>query len=137
MPRINIKTNVYISKKKKTEMFEDMKRVIDAIPYENGDYLMADFEGEHCIMFGDDPTAPCASIEVMFIDRIYEKLTAPGFCASCGSDHNPFEDALEAITLIVSQYLQIPGTQIFTILKTVPLWAYDGVNIEKGLLNLD
>ncbi|MEE1229343.1 MAG: hypothetical protein U0K57_10290, partial [Lachnospiraceae bacterium] len=114
------------SKQKKLEMFESMKKVISAIPYENGDYLMADFVGEADIMYGNSPEEPCATIEFSLVPEVLEHV-GPSY----------IEDALEGFTKIVSQSLKIPGDHIFALLYHAPIWALNGVNIEQTFLKFN
>lgn len=126
MPRIKIRTNTYIAKDKKLIITEELKKVIDTIPYEVGKFLMTDFEDEQSILFGENPAEPCCSIEINVLDKVYDRVS-----------QDILEKAMMTSTAIVSNYCNIPTSRIFTFFQVMPLWAYEGINIEKSVLNLD
>lgn len=65
MPRITVKTNVFLNREKKYRMTLEFKESIELIPCEKGSFVMADFEDEAFMLFGDEAASdPCAAIEV-------------------------------------------------------------------------
>lgn len=53
MPRITAKTNVFLNREKKYRMTLEFKEAIELIPCEKGSFVMADFEDEAFMLFGD------------------------------------------------------------------------------------
>lgn len=43
MPRIRLRTNVYLTKEKKLSIMSELKKVVDTIPWEDGKHLLSDF----------------------------------------------------------------------------------------------
>lgn len=54
MPRITAKTNVFLNREKKYRMTLEFKEAIELIPCEKGSFVMADFEDEAFMLFGDE-----------------------------------------------------------------------------------
>lgn len=125
MPRIHVKTNVYLNKEKKLTMMKEMKQVIDFIPWEKGDFLMADFEDECEMMFGDDFSQPCAAVEISLIQAVYQNVSP-----------KIHEKVLACLTEIVSRNGKIPADRIFVLYKNSPLWALGGDNVEKTIVKV-
>ena len=46
MPRISVKTNIFINREKKYRMIVDFKEAIELIPCEKGSFVMADIDDE-------------------------------------------------------------------------------------------
>ncbi len=122
MPRINLKTNIPLSDGQVRQMMEEMSRVIDLIPRESGTYLMADFEEKSRIILGDDPQQPCASVEIMILGPVFET-----------TDKGILEEVLARLSAIVNRICRIPENRIYALYRNAPLWAVEGINIEKTL----
>ena len=90
MPRITAKTNVFLNREKKYRMTLEFKEAIELIPCEKGSFVMADFEDEAFMLFGDEAASdPCAAIEVAVIQDAFDKYDKEIFCASpCKDDRN-------------------------------------------------
>ena len=74
MPRITVKTNVFLNREKKYRMTLEFKEAIELIPCEKGSFVMADFEDEAFMLFGDEAASdPCAAIEVAVIQDAFDK----------------------------------------------------------------
>ena len=74
MPRITVKTNVFLNREKKYRMTLEFKEAIELIPCEKGSFVMADFEDEAFMLFGDEAASdPCAAIEVAVIQNAIDK----------------------------------------------------------------
>ena len=74
MPRITAKTNVFLNREKKYRMTLEFKEAIELIPCEKGSFVMADFEDEAFMLFGDEAASdPCAAIEVAVIQDAFDK----------------------------------------------------------------
>lgn len=125
MPRMTIKTNVFLNKERKYRMMVELKEAIEIMPKENGDWLMADFQDETFMLFGDNASDPCASVEINVLDKVFD-ITSEA----------DMEAVLEKVTEIVAKYTDVDPGRIFAFYRNSSLWAAAGVNIEKGLLNL-
>ena len=55
MPRITTTTNIYLNRERKYRMFVEMQKAVEIIPFEKGDFLMADFQDESFMLFGENP----------------------------------------------------------------------------------
>lgn len=126
MPRINIRTNSYLSKQNQLAMTLEMKKVIDTIPWEDGKHLMADFTDDCSMIFGDNPSLPCATIEINILEKVYLRV-----------DESILEEVLMQLTKIVCNYSKIPFDRIFAFFNPLPMWAWKGLNIEKTLIHPD
>lgn len=126
MPRINVRTNSYLPKQKQIAMVLEMKKVIDTIPWEDGKHLMADFADGCSMMFGDNPSLPCATVEINILEKVYLRV-----------DESILEEALMQLTKIVNKHSKIPFDRIFAFFNPLPMWAWEGLNIEKTIINLD
>ena len=126
MPRVHIKTNIFLSKQKKRNIFDEVKKVVDAVPYENGEFVLADFDDEASVMFGADPGEASLILEFYVLDKVYQKVEA-----------DIWEKALFLMTEIVCQESGISPSRCYAYICQVPIWSYEGKNIEKGLLKLD
>jgi hypothetical protein len=104
-------------------MVAEMKKVIDTIPWEDGEHLLADFEGERSMLFGDKPELPCATIEVNILEKVYLRI-----------EPDILEKALYSCTTIVGGHCRIPLDRIFAFFNPIPMWAWEGINIEKTIL---
>ena len=126
MPRITTKANVYINREKKYRMMVEFKEAIEKLPCEKGAFVMADFQDEAFMLFGDEAaSAPCASIEVAVIDEVMEKY-----------DRKLFEEVLADMTETVMKYTQIPEDRIFAYFRNAALWTYHKKDIVGSLLKL-
>lgn len=125
MPRITTMTNVFINREKKYRMMVDFKKAIEKIPCEKGDFVMADFQDEAFMLFGEDASSPCASIEITVIDEVAEKY-----------DRALLEQVLVEMTEIFMSYVPIPEDRIFAFYRGAPLWTYQKKNIIGNLLQL-
>ncbi len=126
MPRIRLRTNAYLTKEKKLSMTSELKKVVDTIPWEDGNHLLSDFEGECDMLFGDSPTPPCATVEFNILEKVYLKV-----------DPEILEKALYMVTSIVSNYCKVPADRIFAYFNPIPMWAWEGINIEKTIIKFD
>ncbi|MDO4977035.1 MAG: hypothetical protein Q4E53_07220 [Eubacteriales bacterium] len=125
MPRMTIKTNVFLNKERKYRMMVELKDAIELIPNENGDWLMADFQDESFMLFGENASAPCASVEINVLDKVYDM-----------TEVTILEDVLAKVTEIVGKYTDVEAGRIFAYYRNSTLWAAAGENIERGLLKL-
>lgn len=83
MPRITVKTNVFLNREKKYRMTLEFKESIELIPCEKGSFVMADFEDEAFMLFGDEAASdPCAAIEVAVIQDAIDKYDKGFLCKS-------------------------------------------------------
>lgn len=126
MPRIHVRTNEFISKDKKYSMVREFKEVVDTIPWEIGEHLMADFEGECAMLYGEDAELPVATVEFNILEKVYLKV-----------DDAILERALFNVTAIVSNTLKIKPNRIFAFFRPIPMWAWEGINIEKTIIKID
>ena len=122
MPRINMKTNIALSDGQVKQMMSEMSQVIDLIPRESGTYLMADFEEKCRLVLGDNPLEPCASVEIMILEPIFKT-----------TDKTILENVLSQLSAITSRVCAIPENRIYVLYRNSPLWAVEGINIEKTL----
>lgn len=122
MPRINVKANIPISEEQMNQMVSEMSKVIDLIPRESGKYLMTDFEADSTIRYGNDPKEPCACVEIMILAPIFDT-----------TDKTILEDVLARLSNIVSTVCNMPENRIYVLYRNAPLWAFEGINIEKTL----
>ena len=126
MPRITTKTNMFLNREKKYRMTVEFKEAIELIPCEKGSFVMADFEDEVFMLFGDeDASAPCAAIEVAVIDDAFEKY-----------DKELFVQVLVKMTETVMKYTQIPEDRIFAYYRNSPLWTFRRQDIIGNLVKL-
>ena len=125
MPRITVKTNVFVNREKKYRMTVEFKEAIELLPCEKGAFVMADFCDETFMLFGEDASAPCASIEVAVIDEVYDKY-----------DRALFEEVLAKMTETVMRYTGIPEDRIFAYFRNACLWTYNRKDIVGNLLQL-
>jgi len=126
MPRITVKSNTFINKERKYRMTVEFKKAIELIPCEKGAFVMADFDDEAFMLFGDENASdPCASIEVAVIDDAFQKY-----------DKEIFVQVLARMTEAVMEYTQIPEDRIFAYFRNSPLWTYHKKDIVGSLLQL-
>jgi len=125
MPRVMLKTNIFINREKKYRMMVEFKEAIELIPCEKGSFVMADFDDEAFMLFGDDASDPCASIEVAVIEDAFKAY-----------DKEIFEKVLVQMTETVMKYTQIPEDRIFAWYRNSPLWTYKRMNIIGNLLTI-
>ncbi len=126
MPRITVKSNTFINKERKYRMTVEFKKAIELIPCEKGAFVMADFNDEAFMLFGDENASdPCASIEVAVIDDAFQKY-----------DKEIFVQVLARMTEAVMEYAQIPEDRIFAYYRNSPLWTYHKKDIVGSLLQL-
>ena len=125
MPRVMLKTNIFINREKKYRMMVEFKEAIELIPCEKGSFVMADFDDEAFMLFGDDASDPCASIEVAVIQDAFKAY-----------DKEIFEKVLVQMTETVMKYTQIPEDRIFAWYRNSPLWTYKRMNIIGNLLTI-
>lgn len=87
MPRITVKTNVFLNREKKYRMTLEFKEAIELIPCEKASFVMADFEDEAFMLFGDEAASdPCAAIEVAVIQDAIDKYDKEIFVQVLGKD---------------------------------------------------
>lgn len=125
MPRITTKSNIFINKERKYRMMVDMKQVIEKIPCEKGEFVMADFQDECFMLFSEEASQPCASIEVNILQKVYDM-----------TDPQILEDVLLSFMDIVSKHTSIPKDRIFAYYQNSDMWTYNGVNIVGNLLKI-
>ncbi len=128
MPRITVKTNVYLNKEQKYRIYEDLKRAIERIPCEKGSFVMADFVDEAFMLFGDDSRtaeATCASIEVALVDEAF-----------ASSERSTLAQILSDMTDSVLAHTKIPEDRIFAFYRNSPLWSYHRQDIVGTLLKI-
>lgn len=126
MPRITTKTNIFLNREKKYRMTVEFKEAIELIPCEKGAFVMADFEDEVFMLFGDeDASEPCVSIEVSVIDEVMKVY-----------DRKLLEKVLVQMTETVMKYTGIPQDRIFAFYRLSPLWTYLGQDILGNLVKL-
>ena len=126
MPRVTVKTNMYLNKERKYRIMVDMKKVIEKIPCEDGGLLMADFQDECFMLFGEEASAPCASIEVSVINEVYDYY-----------DRELFEEVLVGMSKAVMDQTGIPENRVFAYFKNAPIWTCLGKDILKGLVKIE
>lgn len=125
MPRITTTTNIYLNRERKYRMFIEMKKAVEIIPFEKGDFLMADFQDESFMLFGENPSEPCVSVELNLLDKAYDK-----------AGPEMVEKVLLRLEEIVAEHCSIPPERIFTYVRNSAVWTYNGVNIDGNLLKL-
>lgn len=125
MPRVSVMTNQYLNKEKKYRIMVDFKNIIEIIPCENSALLMADFQDDAFMLFGDEPAAPCAAIEVSVIDEVYDYY-----------DRSVFEEVLVKMSESVIAHTGIPQDRVFAYFKNAKIWTCMGKDITKGLIKL-
>lgn len=126
MPRITVKANTFINKERKYRMTVEFKEAIELIPCEKGAFVMADFDDETFMLFGDENSSdPCASIEVAVINDAFVKY-----------DKEIFVEVLARMTETVMKYTQIPEDRIFAYYRNSPLWTYHKKDIVGSLLQI-
>ena len=118
MPRITVKTNVFLNREKKYRMTLEFKEAIELIPCEKGSFVMADFEDEAA-------SDPCAAIEVTVIQDAIDKY-----------DKEIFVQVLARMTETVMKYTQIPEDRIFAYYRNSPLWTYKRQDIIGTLVHV-
>ena len=125
MPRITTTTNVYLNKERKYRMFVEMQRAIEMIPHEKGEFLMADFKDEAFMLFGENPSDPCVSVELNILQKVYDM-----------TEEKIIEDVLVRLSKIVSEYCSVPEDHVFAFCRNAVLWTNQGVNIVGNLLDI-
>ncbi len=117
-----MKTNTALSDGQVKQLMSEMSKVIDLIPRESGAYLMADFEDNCRLILGDNPEEPCACVEIMVLEPIFKT-----------TDKAILEEALAQLSTLVNRVCSIPENRIYVLYRNSPLWAVEGINIEKTL----
>ena len=125
MPRITTTTNVYLNKERKYRMFVEMQKAIERIPCEKGEFLMADFQDESFLLFGENPSEPCVSLEFNILQEVYDK-----------TDPAILEETLLRLESIVSEYCCVPKERVFSFYRNAVLWTNQGVNILGNLVKI-
>ena len=125
MPRITTTTNIYLNRERKYRMFVEMQKAVEIIPFEKGDFLMADFQDESFMLFGENPSEPCVSVELNLLDKAYDKAGSA-----------MVEKVLLRLEEIVAEHCSIPPERIFTYVRNSAVWTYNGVNIDGNLIKL-
>ena len=125
MPRVTVKANQFINRERKYRIMVDFKNIIERIPCEDGVLLMADFQDESLMLFGEEPSAPCASIEVSVIDEVYDHY-----------DRSIFEEVLVQMSDALTTHTGIPAERIFAYFKNAKIWTCMGKDITKGLVKI-
>ena len=123
MPRIIIRTNTALSYYQQKNMTEGIRRIIEKIPGEKAEYVMSEYEPSTWIHFGDDLKSPCASIEVVILDKVFKR-----------TDPDILETVLKDITELITRNCGIPGNRIYGIISTKEMWTFDGTDIRKTFL---
>ena len=123
MPRITTTTNMYLNRERKYRMYVEMQKAVEIIPFEKGEFLMADFQDESFVLFGGNPSDPCASVELNLLEKAYD-VAGP----------EAVEKILVRLSEIVAEYCGIPQDRIFTYNRNSQVWVADGVNIDGNLL---
>lgn len=126
MPRVTVMTNLYLNKERKYRIMVGFKEAIEKIPCEDGNLLMADFKDESFMLFGEEASAPCASIEVSVVDEVYDYY-----------DREIFEDVLVAMSEVITEHTGIPNNRIFAYFKNATIWTCLGKDILKGLVKIE
>ena len=126
MPRVSVMTNQFINREKKYRIMVDFKNIIERIPCEDGGLLMADIQDESFVLFGEEPSAPCASIEVSVIDEVYDYY-----------DRSLFEEVLVRMSDALREHTGIPQERIFAYFKNAKIWTCMGMDITKGLVKIE
>lgn len=125
MPRITTTTNVYMNKERKYRMYVDMQKAIELIPGEKGEFLMADFKDESFVLFGENASEACVSVEINILDKVYEM-----------TDDQILESVLVRLSEIASEYCCVPQDRIFTYFRNAQMWTANGMNIVGNLLKI-
>lgn len=123
MPRITLTTNVKLNNQQKDAVTVGLQKVVDTIPHESGAFLMSDILDDWDLRFGDDWHQPCAAIEFIILDEVYDRIS-----------QKEREDVLYYATAVVSRVCGIPKDRIFAFYRNSPLWASGGVNIRTTFL---
>ena len=130
MPKILISTNTALSFYQQKNITNELKKAIELIPGEKGEWLMTDYESGKTIHFGDDweteagRRAPCGAVEISILDKVYNR-----------TGERELEMTLAAISLIVSKHTAIPENRLFVFFRPAGMWAFEGKNIEKTLFS--
>ena len=123
MPRIIIRTNTAISYYQQKNMTEGIRRIIEKIPGEKAEYVMSEYEPSTAVHFGDDLKRPCASIDVIILDKVLSK-----------TDPDILESVLADITELITGNCGIPGNRIYGTITAKAMWTFDGTDIRKTFL---
>ena len=126
MPRITTTTNIYLNRERKYRMFVDMQKAVEIIPFEKGEFLMADFQDESFVLFGANPSEPCVSVELVILQKVYD-IVGP----------ETLEKVLVRLSGIAAEHCGIPEDRVFTYVRNAPVWVACGVNIDGNLLKLE
>ena len=106
-------------------MFVEMQKAIERIPCEKGEFLMADFQDESFLLFGENPSEPCVSLEFNILQEVYDK-----------TDPAILEETLLRLESIVSEYCCVPKERVFSFYRNAVLWTNQGVNILGNLVKI-
>ncbi len=124
MPRITITTNTPVSFFQQKNIMEGVKKAIEKIPREKGEYVMCVFEEKSIILFGDDLKKTCACIDTAILGDIY-RTTPPEI----------LEEVLHDITMLVHENCSIEPGRIYAYYSSHDMWALEGVDIRKTFLS--
>ena len=126
MPIVSIRTNKFMSRDLKVKVAEEIKRVIDTIPYEKGEYVISDITDGATMMLGNvSAESPCATVEVNIVETVFNVV-----------DRDILEASLFAITQIICSNCKIQPERVYVIFRTVPLWTAAGVDVEKTIVKV-
>ncbi len=123
MPRITTMTNIYLNRERKYRMYVEMQKAVEIIPFEKGEFLMADFRDESFVLFGENPSEPCVAVELNILDKAFDVAGA-----------ETVEKVLLRLSEIVSEYCSIPQDRVFTYTRNSAIWTANGMNIDGNLL---
>ena len=123
MPRITTKTNMYLNRERKYRMFVEMKKAVEIIPFEKGEFLMADFQDESFMLFGENPSEPSVAVELNILDKAFDK-----------AGPELVEKVLLRLSEIISEHCSIPQDRVFAYTRNSAIWVADGMNIDGNLL---
>lgn len=127
MPIVTIRTNKFLNRDTKVRITEEIKCVIDNIPYEKGEYVITDItDGAGMLLGNVSADSPCATVEVNIVESVFRVV-----------DREILEAALFAITRIICSYCKIVPERVYAIFRTVPLWAAAGVDVEKTIVHVN
>jgi len=127
MPIVTIRTNKFMSRELKVKVSEEIKKVIDTIPYEKGEYVITDITDGASMLLGNvSAESPIATVEINIIEAVFKAV-----------DREILEAALFAVTKIICTNCKILPERVYAIFRTVPLWAVSGVDVEKTIVKVN
>ena len=75
MPIVTIRTNKFMSRELKVKVSEEIKKVIDTIPYEKGEYVITDITDGASMLLGNvSAESPIATVEINIVDAVYKAV---------------------------------------------------------------